>query len=332
MDMEIKIIDIATATSEELIETLDENNKTASLMLEEIKKLKAIAGEEREIIIENTSSFPEPLQEEEEEDSLEDELGYYIENFNNASLEELEENSDDILPSPENPNYQNIILRIKIELLKAIREINEIIKTTEKTNKEELEYYKEELQKLDQKLTLLNRPREQIISRQEPIKNTLIFSPTPSGNIRVLEDIEKRVPREYYKGFNELFESIQNGRFKNVKRFVSGNSKTAGFSEVKEHKIRVVFDRIGPHSYVVITAFMKKSNNDKGYIESLTKILTDYKNNIRDNLKRNLENGEFLDLQQHYEQELFNKLSTHKEKPLERVKTNESTRPSNGNN
>ena len=142
MDMEIKIIDIATATSEELIETLDENNKTASLMLEEIKKLKAIAGEEREIIIENTSSFPEPLQEEEEEDSLEDELGYYIENFNNASLEELEENSDDILPSPENPNYQNIILRIKIELLKAIREINEIIKTTEKTNKEELEYYK----------------------------------------------------------------------------------------------------------------------------------------------------------------------------------------------
>ena len=77
---------------------------------------------------------------------------------------------------------------------------------------------------------------------------------------------------------------------------------------------------------------MKKSDKDKGYIDPLKGILTDYKNNVRDNLKRNLENGEFLDLQQHYEQELFNKLSKVPEKPLERVKTNESTRPSNGNN
>ena len=70
----------------------------------------------------------------------------------------------------------------------------------------------------------------------------------------------------------------------------------------------------------------------KAILTHLKGILTDYKNNVRDNLKRNLENGEFLDLQQHYEQELFNKLSKVEEKPLERVKTNENTRPSKGNN
>lgn len=333
MDMEIKIIDIKKATSQEIMETLDENNRKVTLMSTEIEKLKKVASEERKIIIDSPKKpYIELSGEEEEEDSLEEELSYYVENFNNATLEELTESTDDILPSQENPNYQNIMLRLQIELLKSIKEVNDIIKETGKGNQEELEYYKEELQQLRKKLDLLNSPVEKDTKGEDQRKNTLIFAPTPSGNIRVLEEIEKRIPQEYYAGFQGLFESIQTGRFKNVRRFVASNAKTAGFSEVKDHKIRVVFDRIGPHAYVVITAFMKKSDKDKGYIDPLKGILADYKNQYRNKLKENLRNPEFLDLQQHYEQELFNKLSKVEEKPLERVKTNENTRPSKGNN
>lgn len=327
--MEIKIIDITTATAEELLSTLDENNKTVTLMSKEIEKLKNIASKKREVVIETTSPYEELSEEEEEESALEEERNYYVENLSNATIEELRQNADDILPSQENPNYQNIMLRLQIELLKVMKEANELIKEAE--NKEELEYYKSELQKLQQKLDIVKKPREKDSTIEKAKKNTLVFATTPSGNIRVLEDIEKRVPQEYYKGFAELFESIQNGRFKNVRRFVASNSKTAGFSEVKEHKIRVVFERIGPHAYAVITAFMKKSDNDKGYIEPLKRILTDYKNNVHDKLKENLGNSEFLDLQQQYEQELFNKLSKATEKPLERMKINDTRRSSNGN-
>lgn len=258
--MEIRIIDIATATSEELMETLDENNRTVTLMSKEIEKLKEVASKERKIVIDSPIKPYVELseEEEEEEDSLEEELSYYVENFNNATLEELTESTDDILPSQENPNYQNIMLRLQIELLKSIKEVNDMIKETGKSNQEELEYYKEELQQLRKKLDLLNSPVEKDTKGEDQRKNILIFAPTPSGNIRVLEDIEKRIPHEYYAGFQGLFESIQTGRFKNVRRFVASNAKTAGFSEVKDHKIRVVFDRIGPHAYVVITAFMKK--------------------------------------------------------------------------
>ena len=40
-------------------------------------------------------------------------------------------------------------------------------------------------------------------------------------------------------------------------------------SEVKNHKTRIVFDRIGFDTYVVIAVFMKKSDNDKGYLNFL---------------------------------------------------------------
>ena len=118
MDMEIKIIDIKKATSQEIMETLDENNRKVTLMSTEIEKLKKVASEERKIIIDSPKKPYIELsgeEEEEEEDSLEEELSYYVENFNNATLEELTESMDDILPSQENQNHQNIMLRLQIE-------------------------------------------------------------------------------------------------------------------------------------------------------------------------------------------------------------------------
>ena len=78
--MEIKIIDIKKATSQEIMETLDENNRKVTLMSTEIEKLKKVASEERKIIIDSPKKpYIELSGEEEEEDSLEEELSYYVE-------------------------------------------------------------------------------------------------------------------------------------------------------------------------------------------------------------------------------------------------------------
>ena len=86
------------------------------------------------------------------------------------------------------------------------------------------------------------------------------------GNIRVIDEIEKisKSSPEFCSEFLELFQSIQDGSFKRVKRFLN-NNKLVGISEVRGFKPRVVFDRIGKNDYAIITAFLKKCDNDRGY-------------------------------------------------------------------
>ena len=105
-----------------------------------------------------------------------------------------------------------------------------------------------------------------------------------------------------------MFDSIKDGSFKNVKRFSNTNNKNAGVSEVRDYKIRVVFDRISSHDYAIITAFIKKSDNDAGYLKSLISKVKNY-DNIRAILKNNLNNPEFMNLQKEYENELYNILN-----------------------
>ena len=120
--------------------------------------------------------------------------------------------------------------------------------------------------------------------------------------------------------------------FRNVKRFSSNNTETAGFCEVKNHKTRVVFDRVGPNTYAVITAFMKKSDKDKGYFDFLKRVLSDYKTNNQKVLKESCDSVEFMTLQKHYELELFNKLGQDSRKGIERVKVNDASRVATNSN
>lgn len=224
------------------------------------------------------------------------------------------------------------MLRLRLETLKTIKEISNIIKESSSDSLEEIQYYREELDYEMKKLKVLSTPVKETNQQVSHKKNRLVFATTQGGNIRVLEDIDKRIPREYYPKFQELFSSILQGTFKNVRRFVASNNETAGFCEVKDHKVRVVFDRVGPNTYAVITAFMKKSDKDKGYIDSLKRILSDYKMNNQKVFKEECSNIEFMTLQKHYELELFNKLGQENEKGVERVMVNDTSRITSKNN
>ena len=224
------------------------------------------------------------------------------------------------------------MLRLRLETLKTMKEISHMIQEVSSDSLEEIQYYGEELEYEKKKLEILNMPVKEVSKEKKHKKNRLVFATTQGGNIRVLEDIDKRIPREYYPKFQELFSSIVQGTFKNVRRFVASNNETAGFYEVKDHKVRVVFDRLGPNTYAVITAFMKKSDKDKGYIDFLKRVLSDYKANNQKVFKESCDSVEFMTLQKHYELELFNKLGQDSRKGMERVKVNDASRIASSSN
>ena len=133
------------------------------------------------------------------------------------------------------------------------------------------------------------------------------------GNIRVIDEIEKisKSSPEFCSEFLELFQSIQDGSFKRVKRFLN-NNKLVGISEVRGFKPRVVFDRIGKNDYAIITAFLKKCDNDRGYKDSLELKIQKYMSQ-RDNIVKRLNNPEYRALNEQYTNELFGKLGYNKE-------------------
>ena len=90
------------------------------------------------------------------------------------------------------------------------------------------------------------------------------------------------------------------------------NNKLVGISEVRGFKPRVVFDRIGKNDYAIITAFLKKCDNDKGYKESLELKIQKYMSQ-RDNMIKNLNNSEYRTLNEQYTNELFEKLGYNNE-------------------
>ncbi len=313
--MAIKLLDINSMTEEEFINGLKENKKESAKMKREIEKLKAtelqqIAKEIQSIKLEESK----PRQEEypnNERDDFEEEVDFYY-----AELEKID-NCDNLyqeiksaLPARKNYQYSKILMSMKLRLLKELTEIKEFIQESkEEMDKSDLEEFREIVKQNQKKIsTITSIQNEKIdkLEKAESVENNLIFVPTSGGNIRALEEIEG-ISSQYYPKFKGLFDSIKDGTFKNVKRFVTVDNRTAGVCEVKDHKVRVVFDRVGKYDYAIISAFIKKSDNDSGYREQLGMRVDDYRKQ-KDKLKELLHNKDFVELNKTYEQELFNKL------------------------
>ena len=77
-----------------------------------------------------------------------------------------------------------------------------------------------DINKNNKMITLLKEslkpPKEE--KKEQKQKNNIIFSKTTGGNVRVIEELES-IPSEYYPAFQELFDSIEDGTLKGIKRF-----------------------------------------------------------------------------------------------------------------
>lgn len=328
--LEYKKIEANPNSLEELLETLDYNVSVAGKMRDEIKRLKEV---EAVNIDKNTSLTiypPKQIPEKEKDTTFEKEVEYY-----RKKLENMSTDIQNLFPRKDNPNFERILLRLKLETKKNMQEINDIITTEIDTiSKNLLDYCKEELERESQKLQLINQQLEQEKEIEPPAisqENHLIFVPTATGKILALEEVKKL--SDYREDIYKLFQTIKKGTFRNFKRFGGYNSKTAGISEVRDidGQLRIAMDQIGPNAYAIISVFQKKEEKSSNYFAQLERIIANYRN-MRPILVTNLEEEEFKRTNEEYEQILWNMLLKDKKEEEEKKKCKKILSPNSKQN
>ena len=302
--MEYKLGNIENLNVEDMIEVTLSNMEVISEMGKELEKLRLSC---------ETSSLGEKgfkkkdedeikiiLDDEEEEDTLLNSVNYYYARIKDVEVDDDLEVFKRELPSNRSSNYYDIIMGIKVLLLKDINDIKTFIQSEKEIiTEEEVEEFNKEVEDIKKKISIIdyvvlsNRIETEINNDDNDVKlNKIVFLETTSGNVYALDDLDNNsVPKEFYEGFYELIYSIQDGTFKNVEFMTSGNNKTAGISIVKGFKKRVIFDRVGYDTYIIIGAFVKKSDKDKSYMEPLKRRTAWYRPN-RDKIVDRIKNEE----------------------------------------
>ena len=210
----------------------------------------------------------------------------------------------DFLPSKENGYFYDLIQRLIFETKKEIAEwVSESKEILSELIEEDYIFYYDYIDALERKISLLKKALTYDRKQGEETKeeNKLILVPTPSGNIRIIEDLQHISP-EYYPAFLELIESIKDGSFCGFKPL--SNGAKYGLAEVKGFKVRVLFSRLKDNYYAVIGAFVKKSDSDKFYRSNLLNRYYNFKMH-EDELINNLDNDEFISENELQVQELY---------------------------
>lgn len=313
--MSINFNNMADMSVQEVISFLDAKRMQADTKREEIKKLRsAIESTKIKITeVEETEERKDVINSNESDSDFEKEIEYYLSEFINLK-DYNKDNIIDVLPSRNNYNYERIVLRIMAEITHDIKDINEFIITDSSSmKKSDLEEYKEELTDLLGKRKLLKEILFTAIDEDDDTidrSNKLIFIPIKnSEKLRIFDEI-KDVPEEEREAFIELFDSIKNGTFKNIRRFVN-NEALNGALEVKGYQIRILFQRLSKDCYAIISMFVKKTQNDSGYRNAIKQRYAEYKS-IEKTLKENIQDSEFIKKNKEIEEEVYRLLSNNK--------------------
>lgn len=282
---------------EELEEIIRKNIGKASQIrkeLETIEKIKNVNNNKQE------EDLIFSVVEETEEELADEEYLYYYINL----LDDLKKAKDhkeiidavvENLPTTENKQYLNIVNRIKLEFLKESYEIKKLL--IEENDPDFIKEVELECNSIMEIIAIINElgnvKIEEKIEYDSKIENKIVFLETPNGSIYAENDLYS-ISTEYYERFLNMLLSIENGTFKNVKKFDNNNSILAGINEVKDFKTRITFDRIGKNTYIVLHAFIKKTDKDKSYLEAL-KTRVEYYKKHKPKILEKIKDEEYLE-------------------------------------
>lgn len=305
-------------TVTKITSTIDANCARASVTRREIDKLKKQNinnGEERKLEIFETDEIEEEKESVDEE--FEDEIDFYLNDYlyinDNFTMDELVK----ILPSKNNYRFNDIIMRLYAESLKAMNEYR-ILSKDESNSKEDLDVIVKALvsekRKMSYLLEIINHKDE---IKEKDNKNKLFLIPNSTGSVKILDDLRSE-DASFYPAFLELINSIEDGSFKNVKRF-KNNNDLIGVCEVKGYQVRVVFVRIDKDTYGLITALVKKQDNDKNYRNFLRNRISEYRK-VCPNLKNYISDEKIMEENSDNLAELYNILGVTKENGIEKKK------------
>lgn len=295
------------------------NAETLIMLEKEVKRLRElnVKNQNAEEYIENTQVTLPRNKEYTEENSILGEINYYLSLVNKIDFSEEENLTERImmsLPSIKHGNFQTIIYGINAEILKNINEIKRFIEE-EKENftKGELQEFKDDVVENQRKMMLINKVINnpdtfEIETIKEETLNKLVFLNTTSGNVYALRDI-KTIDKEYFERLNGLFNSIEDGTFKNIKYLDSNNPNVAGVTEVRDFKTRIVFDRLDSKTYAIIAVFIKKSDNDAGYLDFLERRVAAYREQ-KEKILLNSKNIDYMLEQQEILNQIYEKLGS----------------------
>lgn len=251
---------------------------------------------------------------EEDDVDVTEEYLYYYEEIKNCDkdmpFDEVKEIIKNNLPSLDNSNYFNIIGYIKAEIGREMMELYNLcdgsdIKFVNEVN-EYLNFYRQVLNVID------SLSYEKLKEQTEKHENRIIFLETTSGNVYAKEDLEN-IDLESYESFKEIYESIKNGSFKNVKRFAS-NNKIKGLSQVKMWQTRLIFDRVNADTYIIINLFIKKCNTETTYaFDTISRRNSLYQSKKQEIIAK-LNDEDFLSLNRQYQEEFESILNNSKKK------------------
>lgn len=318
--MEFIKVEPASLNSEALQKVLSQNIRIAKEMRREIVASSSLQEAHyeptdymRELELEETPEIDHTDQD------FEDDISIYLLELAHLPKPATKEDLLVFLPDKSSAKYELVINRLIIELLKNNATIRNFAEDSE-----ELAVFAEDLAANNQQISLLRElmSEEELDLTEISSTNHLIFVPTSTGYPRALEELS-HIDSTYYDKFLGLFESIKNGTFKNFNRLSSNNVFTQGFGEVKDFKVRVVFDRLGEDTYAIVSAFTKKTTRNKEHSELLNLRCSQYRK-VEATLKEQIKNEDFLKIQDDYEQELFRMLGQKdKSSKKEKVKVND---------
>ena len=250
---------------DEMRRIIKENSIKAINLKKKIEAIDAIPKVESnfkfEYSIEEVNEVVEDVDGIEGED---EEFEYYYTNMKEAisdltDTDEMVNAIYDSMPSLDNKNYANIINRIKLELILEKNEWNEYVNDEDVTTRNDAI---EEQKKIDFIINTVNNHhnvKNEELSKEENKTNNLIFLKTLTGNIYAESDLSY-IDSERYPEFMELLESIEYGTFKDVKRLTI-NPILKGTAEVRGRGTRVVFDRVGVNTYIILLVTYKVIKN-----------------------------------------------------------------------
>ncbi len=305
-------------TITKITSTIDANCEKASVTRREIEKLKkqnVNNDEERKLEIFETDEIVE--EKESIDDEFEDEIDFYLNDYlyisDNFTMDEL----INILPNKNNYRFNDIIMRLYAESLKAMNEYRMLAKDDDNSKEDLAEISKAlvaEKRKMSCLLEIINHKDD---IKEKDNKNKLFLIPNSTGSVKILDDLRSE-DASFYPSFLELINSIEDGTFKNVKRF-KNNNDLVGVCEVKGYQVRVVFARIDKDTYGLITALVKKQDNDSNYRNFLKKRISEYRK-VCPSLKKYISDEKIMAENSDNLVELYNILGVAKENGVEKKK------------
>lgn len=200
-----------------------------------------------------------------------------------------------------------MINRIKLLLYKEYIIYNKMILAA--TNKDELEELYIIIANIKTKIELLDE-LEELEDEQETedlmtaTNNNLFFLLSDTGKVIALESLRKNVPREYYPAFKELLVGLKEGKAKGLKRL-----SRYGYLELKDFKIRVIFDKLSNGNYVILDCFMKKVDTGISYRNNLANRSNQYQRK-QESYLNNYKNSDFIKEHEGYLAEILSLLDS----------------------